>query len=70
MQYLSLLALGSYRHRIREAPDIVWCGALNGLFVIIGVSGLRSPDMLCILVISSDSLRFKSGSIDGRHLAM
>ena len=55
-------------HRTNELFDIVWCGALNGLLVIIGISLSVSPAMLWILVISNASSRLKSGSIDGRHL--
>ena len=53
--------------RTSEAFDIVWCGLLNGLVVIIGVSFSIKPAMLWIFVISRASSRLKSGRIVGRH---
>ena len=46
-----------------DVVDIVWCGVLNGLVVIIPVSLFNVPAILWIFVISNASSNVKSGKI-------
>ena len=48
---------------------MLWCGLLNGLCCINGFSWFASPEILYIFVVSNDSSKFISGSIEGNLLA-
>ncbi len=54
---------------VSETVVAVWCGALNGLEVIIPSLLSNSPAMLCILVTSNASAKVKSGKIPEKHFA-
>ena len=56
-------------HRIKDTLVTVWCGFLKGLEYKIGFSSEIKPQILWILVTSSDSSKVISGKILGSRFA-